>query len=138
MWGNRSATIVLLVMIMGFVASCATTAVNREATPPEFRSILGKWVRSGTPYELTVVRVDSQGAAWVRYWNPTWNRWINVADASVEMREGGALLLLVVFRDEGYMGSHYRLLTQPNSNELTGTYYLASTASTVNVRFRRQ
>ena len=43
-----------------------------------------------------------------------------------------------MFRDEGYMGSRYRLLLQQNSNELTGTHYLASSTRTLNVHFRRQ
>jgi paraquat-inducible protein A len=77
----------------------AKTATS--AAQPEFKVIIGEWVRYDGDYTIRVRDVKSDGSADVGYFNPGE---INVAERSVSLQKG-LVKLFVKLQDRGYPGS---------------------------------
>lgn len=99
-----------------------------------FDRLAGRWVRLEGGYVLEIRSVSPQGAVDAAYLNP---RPIHVARAEA-FREGEVLTLFVELRDANYPGSTYRLVYDPASDILAGTYFQALQKQTFDVSFLRR
>jgi len=120
-------------------APAATTPVATAPGPAKptangFEKLVARWLREDGGYILEVRSVSPQGAVDASYYNP---RPINVAKAEA-FRENGALTLFVELRAPNYPGSTYRLVYDPASDTLVGTYFQALQKQTFDVSFVRR
>ena len=118
------------------VVTVAPAANAAPAVPQagSFDKLLARWLREDGGYILEVRSVSPQGAVDASYYNP---RPINVAKAEA-FRENGALTLFVELRAPNYPGSTYRLVYDPASDTLVGTYFQALQKQTFDVSFVRR
>lgn len=110
-----------------------------ESTQPEattgtdFKVLVGRWVRTDTPYVIEIREVSKDGTLQAGYYNP---RSINVSTAKVE-NKNGALEVFVELRDTNYPGSSYRLTYDRAADLLRGVYFQAVIQQNFDVAFRR-
>ena len=120
----------------------APAAATPAATAPEpakptaavFDKLVARWLREDGGYILEIRSVSPQGAVDASYYNP---RPINVSKAEA-FSENGALTLFVELRAPNYPGSTYRLVYDPASDTLVGTYFQALQKQTFDVSFVRR
>ncbi len=82
---------------------------------------------------LEITSIGAEGDAQAAYFNPSP---IHVAKAKVT-REGGSVRIYVELRDLNYPGSTYRLVYDPATDCLQGTYYQAVAKETYDIVFVR-
>ena len=110
------------------------TAAATPAAAAEPARLVGQWMRTDSPYELSIESATPDGRLLVRYLNP---RPINVSRAEWK-RDSGRLALLVELNDRGYPGSYYELKFDPVSDTLYGVYHHLGLRQDFDVSFARQ
>lgn len=124
------ALIIILAWIVCF--SMRETAVSGEE--PDFRLILGEWVRPDGGYVVRVRDVNPDGSVDAGYFNP--NK-IHIAEASLSIWKG-MVKLFIKLQDRGYPGSTYTLYYYAEKDALAGFYYQAAIQQTFKVVFFRK
>jgi len=97
------------------------------------QKLVGRWLRTDTPYVIEIFEVSPDGALRAGYYNP---RPINVSAAKVK-RKNGAMEVFVELHDAGYPGSNYTLNYNPQNDLLEGTYFQATLQQNYDVAFVR-
>lgn len=113
----------------------------QETTPPsspaaphaDYRKLVGRWVRTDTPYVIEIKEAGNDGTLKAGYYNP---RSINVARAEAKDKNG-KLDVFVELRDAGYPGSTYTLTYDRANDVLRGVYYQAAMGQSYAVAFAR-
>jgi len=105
-----------------------------SAERPDFKALVGKWVRTDGSYTLRIRDVKQDGTVDAGYFNP---KEIHIAEATVSDREG-LVKLFIRFQDEGYPGSTYTLYYYAEKDALAGFYYQAVMKQTFEVVFIRE
>lgn len=101
---------------------------------PDFRVILGEWVRPDGGYVVHVRDVNPDGSVDAGYFNPSK---IHIAEASVSLWKG-MVKLFIKLQDRGYPGSTYTLYYYAEKDALAGFYYQAAMQQTFKVVFFRK
>ena len=109
------------------VASSATE------TRPQFRRLLGRWLRPDGGYVLDFKHVEDNGKLEAAYLNP---RPIFVSRAEAT-RETNTTKVFVELQDVGYPGSNYTLTYDAPSDQLRGIYYQAAIQESFDIVFVR-
>ena len=123
------ALIIILACMVCF--SVRETAVSAEK--PDFKVIVGEWVRPDGGYVVHVRDVKPDGSVDAGYYNP---KEINIAEANVSLWKG-LVKLFIKLQDEGYPGSTYTLYYYAQKDAMAGFYYQAAIGQTFNVVFLR-
>lgn len=97
------------------------------------QKLLGRWLRTDSPYVIEILEVSPDGTLRAGYFNP---RPINVAAAKVE-NKSGTLEVFIELHDTGYPGSNYRLNYNPKDDALEGTYFQAAVKQKFDMAFMR-
>ena len=115
--------------------SVATAVLSSAAEPlaADFDSLVGRWQRPDGGYVLEIQKVEADGKAAVRYYNP---RPINVSRAEASGADAH-VKIFVELRDAGYPGSTYTLVHEPEKDILLGVYYQAVAGQYFEVVFVR-
>lgn len=95
--------------------------------------LVGRWLRPDGGYVLEIKKILPQGKVEAAYFNPNP---IHVESAQITP-EGETLTLKVVLRDQGYDGSTYQLVYDPERDVLAGTYFMAGTGESFQIFFVR-
>jgi len=117
-------------------SAAATPAPAASTTPAEAPApaqLVAQWVRTDSPYVLSIESVTPEGRLLARYLNP---RPINVSRAEWK-RDLSRLALLVELNDRGYPGSYYELKFDPASDTLYGVYHHLGIGQDFDVSFTR-
>ena len=112
--------------------SVREAAVSAER--PDFRVIVGEWVRPDGGYVVHVRDVNPDGSVDAGYFNP--NK-IHIAEASVSLWKG-MVKLFIKLQGRGYPGSTYTLYYYAEKDALAGFYYQAAIQQTFKVVFFRK
>jgi hypothetical protein len=110
------------------------TAAPPETAAAEPARLVALWMRTDSPYVLSIESATPEGRLLARYLNP---RPINVSRAEWK-RDSGRLALLVELNDRGYPGSYYELKFDPGSDTLYGVYHHLGLGQDFDVSFTRQ
>ena len=105
-----------------------------SADKPDFKVLIGDWVRPDGGYIVRVRDVNPAGSVDAGYFNP--NK-INVAEANVSLWKG-LVKLFIKLQDKGYPGSTYALYYYAKKDALAGFYYQAKMEQTFEVVFVRK
>jgi len=126
--------IVIIVIILAWAVffQDAETAVSAEK--PDFKVIIGEWVRPDGGYIVRVRNVNPDGSIDAGYFNPGK---INIAEANVSLWKG-LVKLFIKLQDKGYPGSTYTLYYYPEKDALAGFYYQAAMGQTYKAVFFRK
>lgn len=108
------------------------TAAARRA---DWQALVGRWVRTDTPYVIEIRSIQESGRMEAAYYNP--QREIHVARAEAREKDG-ALAIYVELRDVNYPGSNYTLVYNRENDLLLGVYFQAVQRQRYNVAFARQ
>jgi hypothetical protein len=103
------------------------------SAPVNMQRLVGRWLRTDSPYVIEIREVSPDGTLRAGYYNP---RPINVSAAKVE-EKNGALKVFVELHDAGYPGSNYTLDYNPRNDVLEGTYFQATMRQNFDVTFMR-
>ena len=95
--------------------------------------LVGRWLRTDSPYVIEIQEVGPDGTLRAGYYNP---RPINVSAAKAE-NENGTIQVFVELHDAGYPGSNYKLKYNPQKDALQGTYFQATMQQNYDVAFVR-
>jgi hypothetical protein len=98
------------------------TAAAAVETHPQFRKLLGQWLRPDGGYVLNFKRVEDNGKLEAAYLNP---RPIFVSRAEAT-QETNTTKVFVELQDVGYPGCNYTLAYDAPSDQLHGVYYQAA------------
>jgi hypothetical protein len=101
--------------------------------PVNVQKLVGRWLRTDSPYAIEIREVSPDGTLRAGYYNP---QPINVSVAKVETKNG-TLQVFVELHDAGYPGSNYTLNYNPQNDALEGTYFQATLRQNFNVAFVR-
>ncbi len=101
--------------------------------PVNVLKLVGRWLRTDSPYVIEIHEVSPDGTLRAGYYNP---QPINVSAAKVE-NKNGTLQVFVELHDAGYPGSNYTLNYNPQNDALEGTYFQATLRQNFNVAFMR-
>jgi hypothetical protein len=112
-------------------ASRVGPAANRPSVDPQ--KLIGRWVRTDTPYVIEIQGAGDEGRLQAAYYNP---RPINVSVAEARDKNG-KLEVFVELRDAGYPGSTYTLTHDKGRDLLHGVYFQAAVRQSYNVVFMR-
>ena len=130
---DQKKIVVLIVLAVWIVCFVKTqTAVSAEK--PNFKVVIGEWVRPDGGYIVRISGVNPDGSVDAGYFNP--NK-INVAEANVSIWKG-LVKLYIKLQDKGYPGSTYTLYYYPEKDALAGFYYQAKLNQTFEVVFIRK
>jgi len=113
---------------------CFATAEIASTEKPDFKVIIGEWVRPDGGYVLRVRAIKPDGSVDAGYYNP---REINIAEANVSLWKG-LVKLFIKLQDKGYPGSTYKLYYYAEKDALVGFYYQAQLKQTFEVAFTRK
>lgn len=105
-------------------------AVSEPANP---QKLVGRWIRTDSPYVIEIHEVSPDGTLRAGYYNP---RPINVAVAKAQNKDG-RLQVFVELNDVGYPGSNYTLNYDPQNDALQGTYFQATMQQNYDIAFMR-
>ena len=122
----------LVFLAWAICSQAAETATSKEQ--PDFKVIIGEWVRPDGGYTVRVRDVNPDGSVDAAYYNPGK---INIAEANVS-RWKGFVKLFIKLQDKGYPGSTYTLYYYPEKDALAGFYYQAAIGQTYEVFFLRK
>jgi len=117
-----------------FLCLTLITTIAASSEQPDYKVIIGEWIRSDGNYVIQVNRVIFDGSVDAAYFNP---KEINVAEANVSMWNG-FMKLYIRLEDEGYPGSTYTLYYYEEKDALAGFYYQAAIGQTYEVIFLRE
>ena len=130
---DQKKIVVLVALAVWIVCFVKTeTAVSTEK--PDFKVVIGEWVRSDGGYIVRISGVNPDGSVDAGYFNP--NK-INVAEANVSIWKG-LVKLYIKLQDKGYPGSTYTLYYYPEKDAMAGFYYQAKMNQTFEVVFIRK
>ncbi len=116
-------------------ATQSPAAAASAAAQPDYRRLLGRWVRQDGGYVLHLRQVDpASGKLDAAYLNP---QPIHVAQAEAR-QEGGKTTVFVELQDVNYPGCTYRLNYFPATDQLYGTYFQAALQQSYDVEFERE
>jgi len=101
--------------------------------PVNMQKLVGRWLRTDSPYIIEIREVSPDGTLRAGYYNP---QPINVSAAKAE-NKNGTLQVFVELHDTGYPGSNYTLNYKPQNDALEGTYFQATLKQNFNVAFMR-
>ena len=124
--------IIITILAWAVFFQDAKTAVSAEK--PDFKVIIGEWVRPDGGYIVRVRDVNPDGSVDAGYFNPGK---INIAEANVSLWKG-LVKLFIKLQDKGYPGSTYTLYYYPEKDALAGFYYQAAVGQTYEVFFFRK
>ncbi|RLC03687.1 MAG: hypothetical protein DRH90_10650 [Deltaproteobacteria bacterium] len=127
---NKNLMVAILICVICLPIS--GTAVSMEN--PDFKAIVGEWVRPDGGYVIRVLNVLQNGTVDVGYFNPDP---INVSEARVSLWKG-LVKLVIKLQDKGYPGSTYTLYYYTEKDALAGFYYQAAVGQTYEVVFIRK
>jgi len=130
----KSIKKIFLALILAGTFHYLTTETLISAEKPDFKVIIGEWVRPDGGYIVRVRNVNPDGSVDAEYFNPGK---INIAEANVSLWKG-LLRLFLKLQDKGYPGSTYTLYYYPEKDALTGFYYQAAIGQTYEVVFLRK
>jgi hypothetical protein len=130
-WGRTPVIVATVALAVGILA--AAILLRAGGADSGFERLRGRWVRPDGGYVLEIRAVDARGAIDAAYLNP---RPINVARAEAT-RDGSLLQVFVELRAPNYPGSTYRLIHDPENDQLKGIYFQAVTRQTFDVVFVR-
>ncbi len=117
-------------------AESSPTATGDTPTEPRAESYLplvGRWVRTDSPYVIEIRGVGRDGSMEAAYFNP---RPINVSRAMAR-RESGELQVFVELRDTNYPGATYNLAYNRSQDVLQGIYFQPALGQGFDVSFAR-
>ena len=117
-------------------AESSPTATGDTPTEPREESYLplvGRWVRTDSPYVIEIRGVGRDGSMEAAYFNP---RPINVSRATAR-RESGELQVFVELRDVNYPGATYNLAYNRSQDVLQGIYFQPALGQGFDVSFAR-
>jgi hypothetical protein len=118
------------IFMLGFVSSIDA----KEATQLDTKKLIGKWLRSDSPYVLAIKKINKNGKLDAGYYNP---RSIHISRAEFSQKKD-ELKVIIELSDEGYPGSTYTLNYNQKNDVLAGYYYHAGTNETFDVMFSKQ
>ena len=124
--------VILIILALAVFPRDAETAASEEK--PDFKVIIGEWVRSDGGYIVRVRDVNPDGSVDAGYFNPAK---INISEANVSLWKG-FVKLFIKLQDKGYPGSTYTLYYYPEKDALAGFYYQAAIEQTFEVIFLRK
>ena len=127
---NKNLMVAILICVICLPIS--GPAVSMEN--PDFKVIVGEWVRPDGGYVVRVLNVLPDGTVDVGYFNPGP---INVSEARVSLWKG-LVKLVIKLQDQGYPGSTYTLYYYTEKDALAGFYYQAAVGQTYEVVFIRK
>ena len=104
-----------------------------SSQPVDLKVVVGRWVRTDSPYVIENHGGADDGKLDAAYYNP---RSINVSRAEAKDKLG-KLEVFVELRDAGYPGSTYTLTYDRSSDTLQGVYFQAAMRQTYDVVFAR-
>lgn len=99
----------------------------------DVQKLVGRWLRTDSPYVIEIYEVSPDGTLRAGYYNP---RPINVSAAKVKSKNG-TMEVFVELSDAGYPGSRYTLNYDPQDDVLEGTYFQATLQQNYDVAFVR-
>ena len=111
-----------------------TASETAAAEKPDFKVIIGEWIRPDGGYIIRVRGINLDGSVDARYYNPNE---IHIAEANVSIWKG-LVKLLIKLQDKGYPGSTYTLYYYAEKDALAGFYYQAEMDQTFKVVFLRK
>ena len=109
------------------------TAAAAVETHPQYRKLLGQWLRPDGGYVLDFKHVEDNGKLEAAYLNP---RPIFVSRAEAT-QETNTTKVFVELQDVGYPGSNYTLTYDAASDQLRGVYYQAAIQESFDIVFVR-
>jgi hypothetical protein len=124
--------VILIILALAVFPRDAETAASEEK--PDFKVIVGEWVRSDGGYIVRIRDVNPDGSVDAGYFNPAK---INISEANVSLWKG-FVKLFIKLQDKGYPGSTYTLYYYPEKDALAGFYYQAAIGQTFEVVFLRK
>jgi len=124
----------IIVIILAWAVFFQNSETAAAAEQPDFKVIIGEWVRPDGGYIVRVRDVNPDGSVDAGYFNPG-N--INIAEANVSLCKG-LVKLFIKLQDKGYPGSTYTLYYYPERDALAGFYYQAAIGRTYEVVFFRE
>ena len=130
---RRSVTTAVLGLALIAIATLGIAWWHLASPRPEFKNLVGRWVRPDGGYQLAIADVDRDGALDAAYFNP---RPINVARA-IASRAGTDTTVFVELRDVNYPGCTYNLRYDPATDTLQGIYYQAALNQQFEIYFKR-
>jgi hypothetical protein len=102
-------------------------------TVADAQGLVGRWVRTDSPYVLEIVSTAEEGNLEAAYYNP---RPINVSRAAFRVVDG-TFEVFVELRDVNYPGSTYTLRYDAADDVLQGVYFQAALGQSYDVTFAR-
>ena len=102
--------------------------------PLDLQPLVGRWVRTDTPYVIEIRAARDNGMLEAGYYNPSP---INVARAEAREKDH-RLAVFVELRDVNYPGSTYTLVYDRATDMLQGVYFQAVAQQNYDVAFVRQ
>ena len=126
--------IIIIVIILAFAVFSRDAKIAASAEKPDFKVIIGEWVRPDGGYIIRIRDVNPDGSVDAGYFNPGK---INIAEANVSLWKG-FVKLFIKLQDKGYPGSTYTLYYYPKKDALAGFYYQAAIEQTFEVIFLRK
>ena len=130
---SNQIKIVVLTVLAVWIMSTAITETAVSADKPDFKVLIGDWVRPDGGYIVRVRDLNPDGSVDAEYLNP--NK-INITEANVSMWKG-FIKLYIKLQDKGYPGSTYTLYYYVEKDALAGFYYQAKMKQTFEVVFIR-
>ncbi|MHC4679205.1 MAG: hypothetical protein ACYTEK_10950 [Planctomycetota bacterium] len=97
------------------------------------QKLVGRWLRTDSPYVIEIREVSPDGTLRAGYYNP---QPINVSAAKAKSKNG-ITEVFVELSDAGYPGSRYTLNYDPQDDVLEGTYFQATFQQNYNITFVR-
>jgi hypothetical protein len=123
-----------LIIILTWMVCFSVRETAASAEKPDFKVIVGEWVRPDGGYIVRVKSVRPDGSVDAGYYNPGK---INIAEARVSTWKG-LIKLFIKLQDKGYPGSTYTLYYYVEKDALAGFYYQAVMQQTFEVVFLRK
>jgi len=115
------------------VSPTNTAASASPETRPQFRKLLGRWLRPDGGYVLDLRHVEDNGKLEAAYLNPR-SIFVSRAEAT---QETNTTKVFVELQDVGYPGSNYTLTYDAPSDQLRGVYYQAAIQESFDIVFVR-
>jgi hypothetical protein len=126
------SVIIVIILVWAVFPQDVETATSAEK--PDFKVIIGEWVRPDGGYMVRIRDVNPEGSVDAGYFNPGK---INIAKANVSLWKG-FVKLYIELQDKGYPGSTYTLYYFAGKDALAGFYYQAELGKTFEVVFLRK
>lgn len=131
---KRQMKLIALAALFLWLACFLNTGTAGSSEQPDYKVIVGEWIRSDGNYIIRVSEVHTDGSVDAEYFNPNE---INVAEANVSLWKR-FVKLFIKLQDKGYPGSTYTLYYYEEKDALAGFYYQAVLDQTYEVVFTRK